>query len=433
MNDIDIYGNNIVYEELKKYKYKIIENNQFDINDFIDTMEKTFSSYGYRQINKKNEILVIHDCGAGDFILATPAFREIRRIYDNAKITIVVDKGGKQLAEQCPYFDIVYANEHSMDTGDFLNHYNWDSELAHKCLLQHHYDIAFLFSYNSHSNLLAYMSGARRRISSMVGVGVWSILTPQISSKLVEYRPIYSVIDHDVDRFLSVIDSFKGTYITNRNIECWCSYEDEVYVHHMLSKKNIPTESKLFALGIGGTAKRKQYPIEKYIKFLSYLVEKNDNAYFIIIGGINEAENGEKLSKSDLGKHIINVAGYMTWTQTIAIMKHCEMYIGSDTSTLHFAAALKLPVLTINCYPAELGLHNSAIPVKDRPYRVPSVTILPQYAMDECKNNKGHVSGCSRDNEVHCIKQISAETIIKGYELLLNLISMNSTEAKYIC
>ena len=126
------------------------------------------------------------------------------------------------------------------------------------------------------------------------------------------------------------------------------------------------------------------------------------------------------------------MAGKLTWTQSIAMMKQCEMYIGSDTSTLHFAAALKLPVLTINCYPAELGLHNSSIPVKDRPYGVSSVTILPQYAMDECKNNNGHVSGCSRDNEVHCIKQITVDTVMKGYKLLLTLISTNSKEAKYI-
>lgn len=432
MNNIDVYNSNKIYNELNNYKSKIINEQKFDPNNFIQFMEQKFSDCGYRKFNEQTEILIIHDCGVGDFIMSTPAFREIRRIYSNAKISIILNKIGKQLAENCPYFDVVYTNEHPTDTHSFIQHYEWNMDLAHKYLLPHHYDIAFLFSYHSNSVLLSYMSGARRRISSLAGSGVWGVLSPKIATKFAEYLPIYNTINHDVDKFLSVLDSFEGVRIKDRNIECWCSYEDEVYAHDILYEMKLSSEYKFFALGIGGSVKRKLWPVEKYKELISKLLAYEKKAYFIVIGGKDDYENGCKLAEGDLSNNIINMAGKLTWTQSIAMMKQCEMYIGSDTSTLHFAAALKLPILTINCYPAELGLHNSAIPVKDRPYGVSSVTILPQYAMDECKNNNGHVSGCSRDNEVHCIKQITVDTVMKGYKLLLTLISTNSKEAKYI-
>lgn len=258
------------------------------------------------------------------------------------------------------------------------------------------------------------------------------VMTPQLCSHFVEYRPVHFRIRHDVDKFLSVIDSFLGVRVNDRNIECWCSYEDEVYVQRLLQEKNILSK-KIVALGIGGSVKRKHWPISKYEKFILQLLELDKNIHFIIVGGNEDADDGEILTNGVLKHQIINMAGKLTWTQSIAMMKHCFMYIGSDTSTLHFAAALKMPVLTVNCYPAELGLHDSSIPVKDAPYNVPSVTVLPKYALDECKNNQGHVSGCSRDSEVHCIKQINESTLLRGYKLLIQQIKTNNVEPQFIC
>ncbi len=77
----------------------------------------------------------------------------------------------------------------------------------------------------------------------------------------------------------------------------------------------------------------------------------------VILGGPDDRKAGETLPKS-LGDRAICLAGKCTYRESAAVISHLNMYIGNDTGLMHIAAACRLPILSVNCFPASLGLHN---------------------------------------------------------------------------
>ena len=151
---------NSVIEGLEKYLKHMTESNQFNIREFMNFMEPIFKNAGYREkdISDKTNILVILDAvGFGDFIWKTGVLRELRRIYPNAKIKLVMFFVAKDIAETCPYVDEIILNPSQFNFANFIEMYKYNLEVAKK-LLQKRTDICFAFSYYHHTQLLMYMS-----------------------------------------------------------------------------------------------------------------------------------------------------------------------------------------------------------------------------------------------------------------------------------
>ena len=103
-------------------------------------------------------------------------------------------------------------------------------------------------------------------------------------------------------------------------------------------------------------------------------------------------------------------------------MSMCNIYVGNDTGLMHIAAACKLPVLTVMCFPSSMPFTSLSIPIRFRPYMVPSVIVLPATSKGtECHNRHAH--GCVHVDEPHCILNVSVEAMKAGYTALLQRVS----------
>ena len=112
--------------EFEKYFQNAQSTKYFNFPDFINHMEEKFSAAGYRtpktpdkSRGERTEILIIYDLRAGDFIMTSGAIREIRRLYPDAYITLLVSGAAFQLAEHCPHVDevMLYDPEYTQDFG----------------------------------------------------------------------------------------------------------------------------------------------------------------------------------------------------------------------------------------------------------------------------------------------------------------------------
>ena len=99
-----------ILESFEAFGERLSPDEPFSARDFMRIMEPVFAAGGYRTprtAGEKIEMLVIMDAGVGDFLCFSGALREIRRLYPEAAITLMIFPPGFKLAEQCPYIDFL--------------------------------------------------------------------------------------------------------------------------------------------------------------------------------------------------------------------------------------------------------------------------------------------------------------------------------------
>ena len=127
---------------------------------------------------------------------------------------------------------------------------------------------------------------------------------------------------------------------------------------------------------------------------------------------------------------VIDLTGKTDYRQSAAILSLCDMYVGSNTGTMHIAAAVRTPVLSLHCCAADL---NIKFPdhIAYRPYHVPTITVQPKHALPECQGSDSG-RGCRIVYRPHCIMQITVDKVFEGYNLLKERIAQNNIEPLFI-
>ena len=243
----------------------MVKTQSFNLQEFVNLMEPKFKEAGYRDTDKTirgGNILLLTEIGAGDFIVTTGAIREIRRLYPDSRITLVVHPRAFELAECCPYVDELILNPQQVHIYNPFDFYRINAIVAGR-LLEQHFDICFAFSINPHTPLLAYMSGSKIRVTAIDHENFDEFnksrgLT-EYSMRLATHLFPYNTYGyHRADRFFSLIENMLHLSITNRKMEVWYTPTDVGIAKSHL----IGISSPIYSLNMGGTFKSlaKHYP-----------------------------------------------------------------------------------------------------------------------------------------------------------------------------
>ena len=376
------------------------------------------------------------EVGAGDFIVTSPVIREIRRIYPDAHVTILVYPRSLELAEYCPYVNAIVLNDQKYSSQNLIEIYELNMNIARLFLAQR-FDICFATTIHSRTPLLMYMSGAKIRITSiddesMEQFNLTNDLTRYLMRLSTHLFPYNTYGYHRVDRHLSLIENLLHLPITNRNTEIWCKPDEVTFAKTLLRRASHP----IHAFSMGSESYRKSYPPEKYVRLLEMILSEEPTATFVILGGgqydLNSAEIIKKALPKVYENHIIDLTNKINYRQSATVISFCDMYIGNDTCSMHMAAAVDIPVLTPNCFAADFPIRNTDTPRRWYPYGVPSVIVQPKHAMPECKNlDHYNPYGCAA-NFPHCITQIEPETLFKAFKQLKKRVAAGIVEPLYM-
>ena len=412
----------LVVDGFKQCLQRAIDTNVLDVVSMKNFMESIFARAGYRSPKSDvDNVLILHEADIGAFIVMSAGIREIRRLYPTAHVTLVVEQDSASLAECCPYVDEVIAASFKLDgkffcelelnAQNFLQIFDAELKIAGQ-LLTRRFDLALatVFSYVPTTPLLAYMSGARMRIAGYDGF--WSSLltaNPPIEGK------------HSVDRFINHVEYLSGSPVSNRKLEAWFSPDDLNSVRNI-----IPPNERLIAIGLGGATARKHYPF--YAELIELLRRAEPELKFVLLGGKADFEEASRVASNVDRNCVVNLVGRTTFRRTAAALRLCRLYIGNDTSTLHLAAAIGIPVLSPNCY--ALDLQNDGVLGAWHPYGVPSAIVCPNHALDDCKGSKDFF-GCRADYP-HCIAQIKPQSLFGALKFLFERIASGNFEPLFI-
>ncbi len=417
-----------IHNKFLEYGAYIKKIQRFSTEEIKKYMEPIIDDYfSHRTMVDSPKILIIHSGGVGDFILFSPCLREIHRIYSDAFITLMVTNKSYNIAALCPYVDKVVVC-------DFLNNVGGEQEFLYdECIkyMQEQFsniifDIVFNYGTTFSSTLISYMSGARGRFLFLTRYD-WQILHKNIPYEAAQdlhtvVPPYKQISSHMVDKYLSVLDSMLHYPLKNRELEVWYSITDEKYVERIVP---FPIRGKAIALCMGGTGDGiKSYPPDKYAELLSKIISDED-AIVVIVGGLEECKYSEYITARLPADKVLDFSGRLNFRQTTALLSKCDCYIGNDTSCMHIAAALKLPVLTVFSYAASLPLKGLSLLEKYYPYHVPCVILQPDEPLMGCRDDDSlfhELFGCSA-MKPHCITQVGVEEMYEGYHALINEIN----------
>jgi lipopolysaccharide heptosyltransferase II len=279
-------------------------------------------------------IVVIKPCCLGDVLMTTPFLEVIHRTYPQATITYVVGTWSKVVAEHQPAIDRV------MDSGTvgIPGRYSFfDYMKLVRVLRKQHFDLAFVLDRSPRLTLLPWLVGVPRRVGPD-SLGRGFSLTDRVA---VSSSPAH--LQHQVEIYLDLARKLDLT-IDHPRMSFEPTEEER--------RAALPPSPMRVALFPGGgsnpgmelTAKR--WPLERYRELARRLVHEL-GAEVILIGGSDDAALNERLLEGMPAGAIIDLAGKTSIGQLAAQLERCALFIGNDSSPMHLAAAVGIPVIAI--------------------------------------------------------------------------------------
>lgn len=408
----------LMEDALKNFLSELERTKVFQLPRFIEQFESAFEREGFRSNVSNNplHILVIRLDAIGDNVLNSGFLRELRRNHPMARITLIVNPTVYPLVELCPYVNEVLSIEHSPDFFVWLPR---AMELCREKLWRERFDICFIprWCIDAYFALmLGFLSGARTRF------GYSSNVNPSKARLNAGYDLLLSregivfnppSIIHEAERNLFLLRACGLSVLDNRT-EVWYSHADQKRAVELT--KDFARGRKMISIVDGGSTRGKHYPPELFVQALKEIATRDDYC-FVYLGGKDDADYG-KIFRGELGDDkLLDLAGRTTLRETLAVMDRVTLHIGTDTSTLHIASALRKPTVAISREASDVDAGIMSYAARFAPWQTEFIMLRPEHALEPCRSNPP-AEGCLVFDRPHCITQIEPREIVEAFERL---------------
>lgn len=274
------------------------------------------------------KILLILIGRLGDYIVATPFFRAIRRKYPGAEITLLTSAKAGPLARKNGNFNEVLT---------FESWLNVPANLKFLFLGGRGFDLAVDLnpSYSRTSIGLVGLSGAPERVSfekkSLLG----------IYTRLIPHDPEN---DHFLDKYEKIAGFFGASCEPRMNVEI--DGEAAAKAEKTLKTLDFRPGPPLVAVHPGNFKKKNnRWPEEKFVKFTKKVLESEKINLFYLAG-----PGEEKITRARILNFLPGVKSLPPpdISVTAAILKKADLLVCNNTSTMHLADAVGTATLSFN-------------------------------------------------------------------------------------
>jgi len=261
-----------------------------------------------------------------------------------------------------------------------------------------------------HGTMLAYLSGACWRLGWSENVNSRKQLANRGFDQLLTNVLDQREPKHELLRNLDMLRYIGGKEIQDDRLEIWITEEDKSYADQVLFNRGDHRNFKLIALAPGASIRGKRWPLPRYVELASW-IHKNHRTKIVIIGGKEDEALGMAMC-GQLEKDVINLIGKTTLRQAIAVLSHCQLFIGNDSGPMHMAAAANIPVIEICQFPQNGHPLHLQSPERFGPWGVPCRVLRPERPTSPCTD------GCMA-GEAHCILGVTVEQVQEAVQDLL--------------
>lgn len=268
------------------------------------------------------KFLIIQTAFLGDVILATPICNELKRLFPQAQIDILVRKGNEGILSNHPAIDNIYT--FNKKEGKLK-----EIKRLIKTIRAQHYTYAINLHRFGSSGFITWRSGAKYKIG--FDKNPFSFC---YSTKL---KHEIGTGKHEVERNLSLISTFGAETIARPSI----------YPNQINFKKIEPyIHSPFFVCAPASVWFTKQLPEHKWVELIQLLKKKG---VVYLVGGPDDINLCERIAQAaDLS--IANVlAGKLNLLDSAALFSKAQRCYVNDSGPLHIASAVNAPTTAFFC------------------------------------------------------------------------------------
>ena len=326
----------------------------------------------------------------GDTVMATPAFRSLRQAFPDAKIVGVIKPHVAPTLDGAPWFDEIIRFDHKSKDDQFR------TRAVIKRIRQDRPELAVLFPNSFRSALIAWFSGIPRRIGFGKG-GRGLLLSDALSfpkgkdGKRVPFPIVESYLE---------ITKLLGCRPESLRPELFTTSKDEAAADHAWERLGLSNHSRVICLNTGGAfGPAKSWPEEYFGQVARRLAEERGVGVLVLCG---PSERDAASSIVRLADHpsVVSLADEpLSIGLSKASVRRSALMITTDSGPRHFAAAFKVPVLTL-FGPTNIGW--------TRTYHPHAVHLYRKVPCGPCQKPE-----CPLGHH-RCMKELTPETVFEA-------------------
>ena len=325
----------------------------------------------------------------GDLVLTTPIFRELKRVFPDAEITLLTSSGTGSVLNNNPHID------------HFIWHKRKESYSELNKLIKKLHKENFDLVYDAHRSLRSiWIVWNLTRFRFHTTPKVWLINKRSWQrSLLINFKLNFLNNTPPQRQHLLLPLQNQTSLVLNNHTELFPDQNTVMQIKNFLNKNNL-LQKKYIAIGASASYPLKRWPLKYFQELISKLIKQD--CPVVLVGGANEPEN-TKLEHDFSGK-VINAAGKFTPLESAELLRHARIVVTNDTSISHLAEAMQTPAIVI---------FGATVKEFGYPPFLKESTIMETKEKLSCRpcSRDGRGKCCNPDN-LRCLTSITPEMVL---------------------
>ena len=280
-------------------------------------------------------LLVIKPSSLGDIIHTFPAVELVRRAFPDSTITWVVNDTFAEIVTLHPAVDdiVVFQRKRLGRLRHLPELFSFFLELRRQP-----YDAAIDFQGLFRSGVMAFMSGAARRIgfqNAREGAGFF------YNEKIM----LPANLKHAVERNLFLVCAAFGLADDAPGVSLPSQHDLHKCAQGLLKRHPVPGDGPILAVAPAARWESKTWPVRFFADIINATAELHPDMRCWILGSGDEAEYGARLADLCGKSRILDLTGETNLGTLTELLRLSDVLLTNDSGPMHLAAAVGTPAV----------------------------------------------------------------------------------------
>ncbi|GEM_PF-593434 len=349
-----------------------------------------------RKRSERKKLLIVRPDNIGDFIIFSPTLKYLRSIYRDYEMTFLGNQKVSEVAGWFPEIDRfmgIEVRRFILDPSYFVKFFFKLRKERFDVVLCPMYSRSFMSDELVNMAISSVKIGFDGDASSMYDDIRLKNENNKIYSRLVSST---TDVTPEADRYRKLVTSlgYKGDIDLIPKIPVLPDWSAEA--HRLLKENGLRDGEKYVLVHMGADNPCRIWPTQKFSAVVDFFIDSGMTVVFS--GTKNEAYLFEEIKSSHGKDRMVNMMGKTSFRVLAGILHGAELYFGSETSTLHLAAAVGCKTVCL------LGGGHFG---KHFPYGDPAMNRIVYDKNMTCKNDNWMCANTNPGKPSKCIEDIS--------------------------